>query len=56
MDLTNVALFILGICVIIIMVFVTVFVCSLIFIGTKDMFDQYKHDKKKLYKRDFRES
>lgn len=56
MDLTNIAMTIAGICVIIILIFVTVFICSLIFIGTKDIFDQYKADKKKLYKRDFRES
>lgn len=56
MDLTNVAMTIAGICVIIILISVTVFICSLIYIGTRDMFDQYKADKKKLYKRDFRES
>lgn len=53
MDIVNVAFSVFGICVITIMVFVTVLLCSGIYISIKDMFKQYKNDKKNPIKEIF---
>lgn len=56
MNLEAVAIDVLYVCGIVISICFTVGVCFFFFIACKEMFDKYEADKKKLYKRDFRES
>ncbi|WP_412472341.1 hypothetical protein H0242_31470 (plasmid) [Bacillus thuringiensis serovar sumiyoshiensis] len=56
MNLENVLINVLWSCGIVLAICFTVCICFFVYLGTKEMFDKYKADKKKLYKRDLRES
>lgn len=56
MDFEAVAIDVLFVCGIVISICFTVSFCMFFYVAIKEMFDKYEADKKKLYKRDFRES
>ncbi|MCC2496563.1 hypothetical protein LKM14_24735 [Bacillus cereus] len=56
MDFEALAIDVLFVCGIVISICFTVSFCMFFYIAIKEMFDKYEADKKKLYKRDFRES